>query len=137
MENRRTRKRMSQTFDKEKIILKKAGETINVYDFIQSNREDTELKATLEKYGCIPTTNIDLNKTAGDFTQLNDMRTMIEQQKKAIEMWNALPVKVRQSFNNNINDFVENGEKWIQNKIKEEQQEQQQINTNEPKQEDK
>lgn len=119
MENRRDRKRMSQTFDKEKIVLKKAGETINVYDYIQSNREDTELKPTLEKYGCIPTQNIDLNKTAGDFTQLNDMRTMLEQQKKAVEMWNGLPIDVRQSFNNNINDFVENGEKWVQNKIKE------------------
>lgn len=151
MENRRQRKRMSQTFDKEKIVLKKAGETINVYDYIQSNREDTELKPTLEKYGCIPTQNIDLNKTAGDFTQLNDMRTMLEQQKKAVEMWNGLPIDVRQSFNNNINDFVENGEKWVQNKIKEAKQEelkkqqyqmqmnfnQPQTNTNEQKQENK
>ena len=45
------RKRMAQDFNKEEITVTKAGKEINVYNFIQENREDTEIYPTLEKYG--------------------------------------------------------------------------------------
>lgn len=42
---------VAQTFDKEKIFLKKNGQEFNLDKFIQEQREDTEIYAVIEKYG--------------------------------------------------------------------------------------
>lgn len=111
------RERKSQTFDKSKIVLKKAGKTYNVYDKIQEAREDTEIYPTLEKYGCIDRMMLDTKGVYADFTNFKGLREMKEQQQMADQMFNNLPLETRKIFNNDKNVFMRDGEKWLKNKI--------------------
>ena len=112
-EHLKWRKRKSQSFDKTKIFLEKAGKKYNVYDKIQEAREDTEIIPTLKKYGCIDRMELDHYAVYGDFRDFNDLRTLKEQQIKANNMFYNLPLETRQKFNNDINQFMKDGEKYV------------------------
>lgn len=111
------RERQQQKFNKDKITLTKAGETFNVYDRIQSEREDTEIYPTMEKYGCLKVNQLDAQLIYGDFTGVKDLRDVKEKQIKAINMFNKLPIDTRKKFNNDYNQFLKNGEKYLKLEI--------------------
>lgn len=111
------REKKSQTFDKSKITLTKAGKTYNVYDKIQEGREDTEIYPTLEKYGCIDRMILDKQGVYANFQNFNDLRDIKDQQNMATNMFYNLPLETRKEFNNDINRFIKEGEKWLKNKI--------------------
>lgn len=113
------RNRRQEHFDKEKIVLTKAGKTFNVYDAIQEAREDTELYPTLEKYGCIPQEKLEPGKVYADFTAFKELREMKDQQIAAMNMWNALPLETRKHFQNDIHLFAKEGEKFLREKMAE------------------
>lgn len=105
---RNERTRMQQTFDKNSITMKRAGQEINVYDFIQANREDTEIYEVLEKYGCIDKIKKTDEALYADITEiqkLDGLRGMVEKQKQAKMMFDQLPIEVRKEFNNSLNEF--------------------------------
>lgn len=137
------RERKSQEFDRSKITLKKAGKEYNVYDAIQEAREDTEIYPTLEKYGCLDKLMLNKELTAADFKEyagFADLRDLKQQEIKAKQMFYDLPLETRKHFNNDINQFVKDGEKYINDLIKEEQaklQEQKQTNVGAPDNEQK
>lgn len=114
------RERKSQDFNREEITLTKASKTFNVYDKIQEAREDTEIYPTLEKYGCIDRMIINAPDVYADFTQFKGLREIKDQQKMAQNMFYNLPVETREVFNNDINVFMKDGEKYIK-KLMEEQ----------------
>lgn len=107
------RKRKSQSFDKTKIFLEKAGKKFNVYDKIQEAREDTEIIPTLRKYGCIDRMELDHHAVYGDFREYGDLRDLKDKQIKANNMFYSLPLETRQKFNNDINQFIKDGEKYV------------------------
>ena len=107
------RPRHQQNFDKDNITIKKAGKQINVYQMIQENREDTEIYPTLEKYGSIERLQLNAQGAYGDFTQIKDLRTAIDQAEKANELWETLPLDTRREFQNNKKLFLENGEEYL------------------------
>lgn len=111
------RERKTQKFDKSKITLTKAGKTYNVYDKIQEGREDTEIYPTLEKYGCIDRMILNSQGVYADFKNFKDLRDLKDQQNMATNMFYNLPLETRKEFNNNINTFLKEGEKWLKNKI--------------------
>lgn len=113
------RERASQDFDRENIVLTKAGKTFNVYDAIQEAREDTEIYPTLEKYGCIDRMMLDTKGIYEDFTKYGELRELKEQQNMANNMFYNLPIETREKFNNNINTFMKDGEKYLKNLIDE------------------
>lgn len=113
------RERKAQNFDRENITLTKAGKTFNVYDAIQAAREDTEIYPTLEKYGCIDRMMLDHQGVFDDFTKYGELRELKEQQAMATNMFYNLPLDTRQKFNNDINVFMKDGEKYIKSLIDE------------------
>lgn len=113
-------KRFCQDFDREKITLTKAGVTFNVYDKIQEAREDTEIIPTLKKYGCIPVQGYDSASLYQDFTQAQDLRGVLDRKIAAENAFYQLPVEVRREFDNNIDRFMKEGEKYLKNKIEQE-----------------
>lgn len=118
-EYRKWRKRAQQSFDKTKIFLEKAGKKYNVYDKIQENREDTEIIPTLRKYGCIDRMELDHHAVYGDFREFGDLRELKDKQIKAEQMFYNLPLETRQKFNNNINTFIKDGEKFVKKLVDE------------------
>ena len=75
----------------------------------------------LEKYGCVEKLGIDNKKTFDSLVEINDMRDIYEAKNKADKLWENLPIEVRQEFNNNANEFMKNGEKWLKERIAKEE----------------
>lgn len=114
------RKRMAQNFNKDEIKVTKAGKEINVYQFIQTSREDTEIYPTLERYGCLDKMMLNTQEVYGDIRNIKDLRNTIEQVEQANKLWDNLPLNVRQEFGHNKKEFIEKGENWLKNKIESE-----------------
>lgn len=113
-------KTKGQNFGKPKLT--KAGKTFDVREWIQSNREDTEIYDTLEKYGVDGWKRLqDENKQEiyADITNMGDLRNNLDKIRAAEKMWGELPREVRAEFQNNKELFIEGGIKWAENKIKE------------------
>lgn len=106
-----------QTFDPEKNVINKKGQMINLYDFIQENREDTEIYPTLEKYGCLDKIVVDKPKIYADFQELMGLRDMHDQERTAQKLWESLPIDIRKEFGNDRLNFMQHGEKWLRGKI--------------------
>ena len=101
----------------QKAIIIKQGKEIDVDAMIQAGREDTEIYPTLEKYGCLDKLEIDNKGVYGDFREIKSLENIIEQNEKATNLWNNLPLEVREQFGNDKNRFLNEGEEWLKNKI--------------------
>ena len=106
-----------QEFGRPKLKMK--GKEFDIYDWIQENREDTEIIPTLEKYGCLDRMKIDDDVLYGDITELmkGGLRGIMEREQETEDLWNSLPWEYRQEFQNNKALFIENGEKWLKDRI--------------------
>lgn len=100
-------------------VLEKAGKKFKVRDWIQAGREDTEIYETLEKYGSIERMKVDIKPLYGDMTKIKDLRNIHEMVKKSEELWESLPIEMRREFQHDKKIFMEQGEDWLKNKIKE------------------
>ncbi len=110
-----------QDFNKDEIFVIKAGKKINCYEEIQKNRDDTEIYPTLEKYGCLERMQLTVNDAESLYADLTgqkfELRDILNQQKKANEMWENLPLDVRREFNHSKKEFLTKGKEWLKNKI--------------------
>ena len=119
------KKRNAQSFDLENIFTIKAGKKYNNYEAIQAAREDTEIYPTLEKYGSIEAASSVMNRTkdqlegyGADLRGVTNLRDVFEMQRAAEIMWQNLPLDIRREFNHSQEDFIKNGQKWINDRIK-------------------
>lgn len=127
-------------FDRKKIFIVRNGKKINQYDEIQANNVDTDIYKVIEKYHGDESQAIEAMKSNiplmyGEFQNM-DLKDMQLRHQKVLEMWNDLPLSVREQFHNNMNEFAKNGQEWLEGQIKlleeeQKQQEQQQEITTE------
>lgn len=117
------RTRIQQAFNRNLIEIKRNGKKINLYDYIQENGTDCAINDVINKYG----TGVGINKITKspeeiitDFGDYNDLMTFKNREIKAEEMFNSLPVKIKQQFNNSKQEFMDKGLAWAQNLINEE-----------------
>ena len=119
------RERKAMTFDKDKIFVERQGKKINVNDWIQEGREDTEIYPTLEKYGCAPSIaaaksvmgQSEAQEMYGEIKKINGLRGAIEQAEAAKKMWENLPLDIRAEFGHNAKEFAAKGENWLKTKL--------------------
>lgn len=117
------RVRHQQKYDRKKIFITQAGNTFNVYDRIQENAVDTDIYKTLEKYGTIENMKkYDHEAVQTEFDEYMSLMDLKEKQKKANNMWNALPAGVREVFKNDKYNFLQNGQEWLNKQIQATQQ---------------
>lgn len=97
--------------------IKRGGQILDVRQWIDSAREDTELYKTLEKYGCIDRMLVNVNEVYGDMTEIMDLRGSLEQIKRANELWESLPLDFRKEFLNDKTIFIRDGLEIMKKKI--------------------
>lgn len=106
----------SQSFDKEKITLTKAGQTYNVYDAIQAANVDTDIVEVMKKYHCTIDEGIEFMEKKGgmqgiygEFAALQEkaqsIPDIIKLQEKSEELFNALPTEIKEKYQNNLEKF--------------------------------
>lgn len=109
------RTRKQKHFDPDEIFITKAGKKINVNQWIQESKDDTEIYSMIEKYhGDINAIPKEFGGIIGDLTEYKDLRTVMDKEIKAKEMWESLPLKLRAEFGNNKYEFLEKGMAWAQ-----------------------
>lgn len=104
--------------DKKNIFIEKAGKRYNIYDAVQEANVDTDIYKTMEKYGSLERMVINKKQVFADVSEMKDMRSLYDQDKKSKEIWLNLPLEIRQQFNNDRFLFAKEGENWLKEKIK-------------------
>lgn len=107
----------------------KKGKKIFIKEFTKLANEDCEIYPTLEKYGLqtpeqLPEKMFDNQAFVGDLEEFKDLRTSLDKQIKAKQMWDNLPLSIRDKFGNDIHRFVDESPKFLkelQAKIQEQQ----------------
>lgn len=116
-------KLFGHNFDRKKIMLKKAGETYNVYDRIQAANVDVDIYETLEKYGMLPTRENAAELLASRGEQIYGEMVNFEHPQEAIdranETWETLPLEIREQFGHDKRRFIKEGPEWIKKGLKE------------------
>lgn len=96
----------------------KYGQELDVREWIHENNVDCEIYETLEKYGTIKQRSIDMPQLLGEIENL-DLRKHLDREIATGKLWENLPLDVRKEFNHDKNNFAENGETWLKDKIEE------------------
>lgn len=107
---------VQQHFDREKIMLTKAGQTYNVYDAIQAANIDTDIVEVMKKYHCQQDDAVEFMKKRGGMTGIfADFAKMQEQaqslpdifalKQHSDELFANLPSDVREKYGNNLEEF--------------------------------
>lgn len=130
-----------QMFDKD-LKVTKQGKTFKMYDAIQEANVDTDIYEVARKYGMVGAEKecaeaymkknlIELDE---GFQEFMDMRSVLDKKIQAENMWNNLPIEIKRQFNNDVNEFMDNGPDWIKQQVELENQRQtqQQIVSPEP-----
>ncbi len=96
------------------------GKQRDLREMIHENAKDTGIYEQIDKYGLNPIQEISVEEAVMDFTSIaGDLRTSLEKGMAAKQQWGQLPKEIRKEFNNDINEFMQNGAQWMANKHKE------------------
>lgn len=122
------RKEPITKYDQDEYFVKK-GKKIFIKEFTKLANEDCEIYPTLEKYGLttpeqLPEKMFDNQAFVGDLEDFKDLRTSLDRQIKAKQMWENLPLSIRDKFGHDINRFVDESPKFLEelkSKIQEQQ----------------
>lgn len=106
-------------FDKEKITFLRSGKAVNLYDYIQSQNQDLEVYEVLERTGSLDSMNKSTQQIYADFTNAMSLRNICDQKVEVNNIFETLPINVKRIFNNDVKNFIENGEKYFTDIIKE------------------
>ena len=54
---------------------------------------------------------------SGEISAIGDLRTVLDNKIKCNKIWENLNPKIKKEFNNNIDEFLANGENWAKNLV--------------------
>lgn len=117
-ESKERSNKYAQNYDKDKITIVKGGKKINVYDMIQEAREDTEIYPTLEKYGMINSMATDKKLIYADISEALSYQDLAEQDARLNTIFEEMPAKERNKFDNDFYKFKQNGLKTYEEEAK-------------------
>lgn len=115
--------------DKAFFIMK--GKKIIIKDYVQENAEGTDFYKNLEKFGNLETTIEYMSKNRAElvenFEEAVKLQDIEDRRLELLNIWERLPIEIRDSFNNDFSNFMNNGSKFFdaQAKILENEIEQQ------------
>lgn len=96
-----------------------AGKVINWKKFTQENNKDLDIYEVREKYDGQYANRLkydpEIEKAEIDHTMTLDK--VYERNKALKNQWLNLPLEVRKEFDNDINNFTDNGQKWLNEKV--------------------
>lgn len=123
-----------QIYDKE-VKITKAGKTFKMYDSIQEANVDTDIYEVAKKYGMEGSEKEsaetymakNLSQISEEMQNYTDLRSVLDKKIAAQNMWQELPIDIRKQFNNDMNEFMDNGPEWIKNLIEKQKAEEAKI----------
>lgn len=102
-----------------KAVVEQAGKKINWKKFTQENNVDLDIYEVREKYDGQYANRLkydaEIEKAEIDHTMT--LEKVYERNKAIRNQWLSLPLEVRKEFDNDINNFTDNGQKWLNDKV--------------------
>lgn len=106
--------------DKAYFIMK--GKKIIIKDYVQENAEGTDFYTNLEKFGNLETTIEFMSKNRAElvenFTEAVKLQDIEDRRIELLNIWERLPIEIRDSFNNDFSSFMTNGAKFFDEQAK-------------------
>lgn len=111
------RKFEAKKIDTDAIVMQ-AGKAINWKKFIQENNVDLDIYEVREKYDGEYRNRLkyDPEIEAAEIDHTMTLEKVYERNKAIRNQWLNLPEKVRMEFNNDVNEFVDRGQEWLNKK---------------------
>lgn len=99
-------------------IVMRAGEAINWKKFTQENNVDLDIYEVRAKYDGEYRNRLkyDPEIEAAEIDHTMTLEKVYERNKAIQNQWLNLPEKVRMEFNNDVNEFVDRGQAWLNEK---------------------
>lgn len=99
-------------------IVMQAGKAINWKKFTQDNNVDLDIYEVREKYDGEYRNRLkyDPEIEAAEIDHTMTLEKVYERNKAIQNQWLNLPKSVRMEFNNDVNEFVDRGQQWLNKK---------------------
>lgn len=96
-----------------------AGKVINWKKFTQENNVDLDIYEVREKYDGQYVNRLKYDPEIGkvEIDHTMTLEKVYERNKAIKNQWLNLPLEIRKEFDNDINNFIDNGQKWLNNKV--------------------
>ena len=105
--------------DTEAVVMQ-AGKPINWKKFTQDNNVDLDIYEVREKYDgeYRNRLKIDPEIEMAEIDHTMTLEKVYERNKAIKNQWLNLPEEVRKEFNNDVNEFYDRGQEWLNKKVK-------------------
>ena len=102
-------------------VVMQAGKAINWKKFTQENNVDLDIYEVREKYDGEYRNRLkyDPEIEAAEIDHTMTLEKVYERNKAIRNQWLNLPESVRMEFNNDVNEFVDRGQQWLNKKREE------------------
>ena len=109
-----------KSIDTTKMVMQ-AGKPINWKKFIQDNNKDLDIYEVRENYDGQYRNRLkyDPEVEAAEIDHTMTLEKVFERNKAIKNQWLNLPESVRKEFNNDVNEFTDKGQAWLDAKRKE------------------
>lgn len=104
----------------------RAGQKINWKKYTQEQNVELDIYDVLEKYDGKYRNRLkyDPEIELAEIDHTMTLEKVFDRNKAIKQQWLNLPLEVRNEFNNDVNTFVDKGQAWLENKVKETQKKQ-------------
>lgn len=110
---------VEKTIDTEAVVMQ-AGKPINWKKYTQENNVDLDIYEVREKYDgeYRNRLKIDPEIEIAEIDHTMTLEKVYERNKAVKQQWLNLPQEVRREFNNDMNEFYDRGQEWLNKKVK-------------------
>lgn len=90
------------------IKFEQAGNKVDIRDWIDSSKDETDVYKNLERYGAIPQRITNKEALYIDLKGLNTTNDVLEKAKQAKNIWSKLDDNLKNKYGNNVSTFLRN-----------------------------
>lgn len=98
---------------KQNPLIKQGGKMISLKELVKKHLEDSDIYATLYKYGSLDPLKVDFKELQEDYIEVLEMKDILKLQDKAKEMFENLPALIKNKFDNSYERFYNEGKDFF------------------------
>ena len=94
-------------------LIKQSGKMVNLKELVKKHFEDSDIYATLYKYGSLDPLKVDFKEVQEDYIEILEMKDILKLQDKAKELFENLPALIKNKFDNSYERFYNEGKDFF------------------------
>lgn len=94
-------------------LIKQGGKMVSLKELVKKHFEDSDIYATLYKYGSLDPLKVDFKELQEDYIEVLEMKDILKLQDKAKELFENLPALIKNKFDNSYEKFYNEGKDFF------------------------